>query len=108
MSKRTAGKSTRAAPAARSATRKADARWHARALNSDGARDTPYPRAFKPQLTDHRDSAPDGERWLHEIKWDGYRLLADLHEGKVTLCSRNGLDWTGDFPRWYRPCRHCR
>ncbi|AWH27467.1 MULTISPECIES: DNA ligase D [Stenotrophomonas] len=82
----------------RNAPRKADARWHARALKLAGARDHAYPRGFKPQLTDHRDSAPDGERWLHEIKWDGYRLLADLHEGEVKLRSRNGLDWTADFP----------
>lgn len=79
-------------------TRKAESRWHARALKLQGARDRPYPRAFKPQLTDHRDAAPDGDRWLHEIKWDGYRLLADLHGGEVKLRSRNGLDWTGDFP----------
>ncbi|MEN5271974.1 DNA ligase D [Stenotrophomonas lactitubi] len=89
----------KAAPAPRTAhPRKADARWHARALKLDGARDKSYPRQFKPQLTDHRDSAPDRERWLHEIKWDGYRLLADLHEGEVKLRSRNGLDWTADFP----------
>ncbi len=79
-------------------TRKAESRWHARALKLQGARDRPYPRAFKPQLTDHRDAAPDGDRWLHEIKWDGYRLLADLHGGEVKLRSRNGLDWTGDLP----------
>lgn len=79
-------------------TRKAESRWHARALKLQGARDRPYPRAFKPQLTDHRAAAPDGDRWLHEIKWDGYRLLADLHGGEVKLRSRNGLDWTGDFP----------
>ncbi|MBH1555258.1 DNA ligase D [Stenotrophomonas maltophilia] len=83
---------------ARAAAPKADARWRARALRLDGARDVPYPRGFKPQLTDHRDTAPDGERWLHEIKWDGYRLLADLHDGEVKLRSRNGLDWTADFP----------
>lgn len=79
-------------------TRKVESRWHARALKLQDARDRPYPRAFKPQLTDHRDAAPDGDRWLHEIKWDGYRLLADLHDGEVKLRSRNGLDWTGDFP----------
>ena len=84
--------------AARTTPRKAEARWHARALKLAGARDHPYPRDFKPQLTDHRDTAPDGELWLHEIKWDGYRLLADLHDGEVKLRSRNGLDWTGDFP----------
>ncbi|MBK0054001.1 DNA ligase D [Stenotrophomonas sp. S39] len=88
----------RAKKAARATPRKAEARWHARALKLAGARDQPYPRGFKPQLTDHRDTAPDGELWLHEIKWDGYRLLADLHDGEVKLRSRNGLDWTGDFP----------
>jgi bifunctional non-homologous end joining protein LigD len=79
-------------------SRKADARWHKRALALQEARDTPYPHQYAPQLTDHRENAPDGERWLHEIKWDGYRLLADLHDGAVTLRSRNGLDWSGDFP----------
>ena len=98
VKKRTPRKPARTEAVARTATRKADARWHARALQLDGARGTPYPRAFKPQLTDHRDTAPDGQQWLHEIKWDGYRLLADLHDGEVKLRSRNGLDWTADFP----------
>ena len=96
--KRAATKAVRAAPAARARSRRASARWRTRALGLEGARDTAYPLDFKPQLTDHQDSAPDGERWLHEIKWDGYRLLADLHEGQVKLRSRNGLDWTADFP----------
>ncbi|MBT2767279.1 DNA ligase D [Stenotrophomonas sp. ISL-67] len=82
-------------PAAR---RNADARWNKRALALEHARNTPYPHAFKPQLTDHRDSAPNGDAWLHEIKWDGYRLLADVNDGVVALRSRNGLNWTGDFP----------
>jgi len=82
----------------RVARRNADARWAKRALSLEHARDTPYPHDFKPQLTDHRDSAPDGEAWLHEIKWDGYRLLADVRDGMVALRSRNGLNWTDDFP----------
>ncbi|MEN5425255.1 DNA ligase D [Stenotrophomonas pennii] len=89
---------SRSTPAAAPRARKADARWHKRALALQGARDTPYPHQYAPQLTDHRQNAPDGERWLHEIKWDGYRLLADLHDGKVTLRSRNNLDWSDDFP----------
>jgi len=97
-SRAAAKRAKKAAKKASRAPRKADARWHARALELSGARDNPYPRGFKPQLTDHRDTAPDGERWLHEIKWDGYRLLADLHDGELKLRSRNGLDWTGDFP----------
>ncbi|WP_093535407.1 DNA ligase D [Stenotrophomonas rhizophila] len=80
------------------ARRNADARWAKRALSLEHARDKPYPHDFKPQLTDHRDTAPDGETWLHEIKWDGYRLLADLRDGVVALRSRNGLNWTEDFP----------
>ncbi|WP_282244095.1 DNA ligase D [Stenotrophomonas sp. PS02300] len=78
--------------------RNADARWAKRALSLEHARDSPYPHDFKPQLTDHRDSAPNGEAWLHEIKWDGYRLLADVRDGVVALRSRNGLNWTDDFP----------
>lgn len=97
LPKQHAKAATRSTPAART-RRKADVRWHARALRLDNARDTPYPQAFKPQLTDHRDNAPEGAGWLHEIKWDGYRLLADLHDGEVKLRSRNGLDWTADFP----------
>ncbi|HAI46638.1 MAG TPA: DNA ligase D [Stenotrophomonas sp.] len=97
---------TRSAPAAaakagkRTATpaRKADARWRTRALTLDGAREGPYPPGFKPQLTDHRATAPDGDGWLHEIKWDGYRLLAEVHDGVVSLRSRGGLNWTDDFP----------
>ncbi len=80
------------------ARRNADARWAKRALSLQHARDKPYPHDFKPQLTDHRDTAPDGETWLHEIKWDVYRLLADVRDGVVALRSRNGLNWTEDFP----------
>src|SRR5205085_4007954 len=35
---------------------------------------------------------------LHEIKYDGYRLLARIEQGKVRLITRKGLDWTGKFP----------
>ena len=41
---------------------------------------------------------PDGDDWLHEIKYDGYRLLARIENGDVRLITRNGLDWTGKFP----------
>ncbi|WP_315388401.1 DNA ligase D [uncultured Stenotrophomonas sp.] len=78
--------------------RNADARWAKRALQLEHAREKPYPHDFKPQLTDHRDSAPNGDAWLHEIKWDGYRLLADVAEGVVSLRSRGGLNWSNDFP----------
>ena len=40
---------------------------------------------------------PAGDRWLHEIKFDGYRLQAHIEEGKVRLWTRGGLDWTEKF-----------
>lgn len=43
--------------------------------------------------------APDGGRWLHEIKHDGYRLMVSLDREGVQLFTRNGLDWTRRFPR---------
>src|SRR6185312_3497870 len=42
--------------------------------------------------------APRGDEWLHEIKFDGYRMLAYLDSGKVVLRSRKDLDWTAKFP----------
>lgn len=86
-----------AKPPKRSGTKR-DAAWRKRALALDGARDTPYPAGFAAQLCTLRTHAPTGEDWLHEIKWDGYRLLADLVEGQVRLRSRNGLDWNDTFP----------
>ena len=35
---------------------------------------------------------------MHEIKFDGYRIVAFIKSGKVTLRTRNGLDWTAKFP----------
>jgi bifunctional non-homologous end joining protein LigD len=41
---------------------------------------------------------PDGDAWLHEIKFDGYRLMVLLNKGEVQLLTRSGLDWTVRFP----------
>ncbi|MGE0533899.1 MAG: non-homologous end-joining DNA ligase [Pirellulales bacterium] len=40
---------------------------------------------------------PEGSNWLHEIKFDGYRMLARVDGGRVRLVSRNHLDWTPRF-----------
>jgi bifunctional non-homologous end joining protein LigD len=42
---------------------------------------------------------PSGDDWLHEIKYDGYRIVARMDEGDVQLVSRNGKDWTKEFPQ---------
>lgn len=50
-----------------------------------------------PQLATLAAKPPQGEDWLHEIKFDGYRLIARVEGGKVRLLTRSGLDWTGRF-----------
>jgi bifunctional non-homologous end joining protein LigD len=50
------------------------------------------------QLATLVDAPPEGSQWVHEIKYDGYRLLAFLANGDVRLRTRNGNDWTPKFP----------
>jgi bifunctional non-homologous end joining protein LigD len=59
----------------------------------------PFPRSSSPQLATLSKQVPAGNDWLHEIKHDGYRILATLREGEVKLLSRGGLDWTEKLPR---------
>lgn len=73
--------------------------WRAAAQALPGARDRPLAAGFAPQLCAQAAAPPPGERWLHESKWDGYRLLADLDGGRVVLRSRNDLDWTAQLPQ---------
>src|SRR5437588_2876042 len=49
------------------------------------------PDWIRPQLTQLVDAAPDGPDWLHEIKFDGYRMHARLDRGAVRLLTRTGL-----------------
>jgi bifunctional non-homologous end joining protein LigD len=53
---------------------------------------------FKPELARLRESPPEGATWLHEVKWDGYRILAAIADGKVQLWSRNALPWNDKLP----------
>jgi bifunctional non-homologous end joining protein LigD len=62
-----------------------------------GARRARQPGALKPQLATLVSRVPDGDDWLHELKFDGYRAVALLEKGKVRLISRNGNDWTKRF-----------
>ena len=57
----------------------------------------PMPGFVKPELATLVPAAPEGSRWLHEIKFDGYRIQAHVARGEATLYSRSGLDWTGKF-----------
>ncbi|MEO6798622.1 MAG: DNA ligase D [Rhodanobacter sp.] len=53
---------------------------------------------FKPELARLRETPPQGEQWLHEVKWDGYRILAAIADGEVRLWSRNTLPWNERLP----------
>jgi bifunctional non-homologous end joining protein LigD len=59
---------------------------------------TALPAWIKPQLTKLVDQPPDGSEWLHELKFDGYRMHARLDRGAVRLLTRTGLDWTHKYP----------
>ncbi|HKQ48677.1 MAG TPA: DNA ligase D [Phycisphaerae bacterium] len=50
-----------------------------------------------PQLATLVEAAPEGDDWIHEAKYDGYRLLALLQKGHARLISRNEKDWTDRF-----------
>jgi DNA ligase D-like protein (predicted ligase) len=52
----------------------------------------------KPQLAKLVEKAPDGPDWLHEIKFDGYRMHARLDAGGVQILTRRGNDWTDKYP----------
>jgi bifunctional non-homologous end joining protein LigD len=53
---------------------------------------------FKPELARLREQPPEGDDWLHEVKWDGYRILTTISDGEVQLWSRNALSWSERLP----------
>src|SRR6202040_552984 len=56
------------------------------------------PAWIKPQLAALVNKAPDGSDWLHEIKFDGYRMHARLVSGRAQILTRQGNDWTNKYP----------
>jgi bifunctional non-homologous end joining protein LigD len=55
------------------------------------------PKFVAPQLTRLVDEPPSGSNWVHEVKFDGYRLQLRVADGKAQLSTRKGLDWTDKF-----------
>lgn len=72
--------------------------WHRRALAVQDSSDRPLKKIPEAQLATLRAEPPSGDGWLHELKWDGYRMFAQLRDGRVLLRSRNGRDWSDDYP----------
>ena len=63
-----------------------------------GRRAAALPDFVAPQLAKLVEHLPVGANWVHEIKFDGYRMQLRVAGGKATLRTRTGLDWTGRFP----------
>jgi len=61
------------------------------------AKKAKWPGFIEPALATLAKTAPSGAKWLHEIKFDGYRIQAHIQKGKVKLYTRSGLDWTERF-----------
>jgi bifunctional non-homologous end joining protein LigD len=67
--------------------------------NLPGARKASLPERIYPQLATLSADVPDGDQWLHEIKFDGYRALCRVGKGKATFYTREGNDWTAQFKK---------
>ena len=66
---------------------------------ASGSESARPPKWIKPQLTRLVDKAPTGKDWLHEIKYDGYRMHARIDGDKIQLLTRTGLDWSHRYKR---------
>jgi bifunctional non-homologous end joining protein LigD len=87
----------------RTSTHRSPARFVARMLR--GARPGQFPGFIAPCNPTLTSVVPAGERWLYEIKHDGYRVQAHLVEGKPTLLTSSGLNWTGRFRSLVAPLK---
>lgn len=65
----------------------------------------PLPDMLSPQLATLVDDVPQEGDWIYEVKFDGYRLLARIDHGAVTLLTRDGKDWTARLPHQVRALR---
>jgi bifunctional non-homologous end joining protein LigD len=122
--KQTAGKDTASQPAARSSKTAKKVATHAHAADAKktdivanrspeslrtlaaspaikGAKKAALPATFKPQLATLVDTAPPGDEWSYEIKFDGYRVLMRIDhqavKNPVHIYTRAGNDWTAKF-----------
>jgi len=69
-----------------------------------GSRD-PMPELLEPELTTLVARPPEGDEWIHEIKFDGYRVVCRIEGPEVHLTTRHGKDWTESFPTLVRAAR---
>jgi ATP-dependent DNA ligase len=58
-----------------------------------------YPGFIAPALATSSDEVPKGERWIHEINFDGYRVQLHIANESTTVFTRRGIDWTRRFKK---------
>ena len=75
---------------------------------ASGPESARQPTWIEPQLTRLADEAPKGTDWLHEIKYDGYRMHARIDGDKIQLVTRTGLDWSHRYKRTIEALRSLR
>jgi bifunctional non-homologous end joining protein LigD len=63
-----------------------------------GARPAPMPKSITPMMATAVTKAPEGRRWIYEIKWDGIRAVCFIENGRVRMISRNGNSYDRQFP----------
>lgn len=94
-------------PFMRAKTFKADAVWHSNRQEKDEDEGKPMVKAkmaasipafVEPQLCRLVDQPPAGADWVHEVKFDGYRVQLRVADGKAHVRTRKGLDWIAKFP----------
>jgi len=108
-----AGKGRAPKPFVNAKTRGADAVWNSNRKDGEadglskprpagkakpGKAAGAMPDFIAPQLAKRVDRPPGGEGWIHEIKFDGYRMQMRIEDGHAVLRTRAGLDWTARFP----------
>lgn len=87
QSNRPSDAATKTAPTRRPVSR-------AKGSPASGARKTTQETWIVPQLATLVTASPEGKEWVHELKYDGYRILCRVRDGKAALFTRNGNDWT--------------
>ncbi len=71
--------------------------WLILRKREQGAAEPGPRRRYKPMLATLAEEVPHGDGWVYEVKWDGYRAIADVRGAETTLTSRNDNDLTGRF-----------
>ena len=101
-----AGTGRKPKPFMRAKSFKADAVWQSKGKGKKDEEPEPVAKAKKtstllrfiePQLCRLVDHPPGGADWVHEVKFDGYRMQLRVEDGKASLRTRKGLDWTAKF-----------